>query len=229
MWRRRPTIVVDTYYNTISLDHSVEKRKFGFQKKFREIIATFFSVNLSNTFQSISRKFCKVVAFWNKSLMFPHCVDVSAVVFQSKCPKMSQLLHMTDQSITKLWLEPGSPKSFGKKHFHSKCYTYARRKGDDWKKKNSSFDHWKKKIRNRRLFDPIFFTPPQGIFGKSGRSSTSPLSCKTEKVKFSSYSCKLKQELIWNLAGSLIQGYLSYGKKKLKKKKKRNLKLTLYL
>ena len=135
MWRRRPTIVVDTYYNTISLDHSVEKRKFGFQKKFREIIATFFSVNLSNTFQSISRKFCKVVAFWNKSLMFPHCVDVSAVVFQSKCPKMSQLLHMTDQSITKLWLEPGSPKSFGKKHFHSKCYTYARRKGDDWKKK----------------------------------------------------------------------------------------------
>ena len=98
-------------------------------------------------------------------------------------------------------------------------------------KKNSSFDHWKKKIRNRRLFDPIFFIPPQGIFGKSGRSSMSPLSCKTEKVKFSSYSCKLKLELIWNLAGSLIQGYLSYGKTKkigsLGKKKK--LKVTLHL
>lgn len=134
-----------------------KNENFASKKYFVKSMLRFLVVIFLIHFCRFHGNFAKLLRFWSKSLMFPHCVDVSAVVFQSKCPKMSQLLHMTDQSITKLWLEPGSPKSFGKKHFHSKCYTYARREGGDWKKK---WLLWplKEKNRNRRLSDPRFLS-----------------------------------------------------------------------
>ena len=120
-----------------------KNENFASKKYFVKSMLRFSALIFLIHFTRFHGNFAKLLHFRSKSLMFPHCVDVSAVVFQSKCPKMSQLLHMTDQSITKLWLEPGSPKSFGKKRFHQKCYTYARRKGD-WN--DGFFDHWKKKI-----------------------------------------------------------------------------------